>query len=159
MRRTFIRLVAVLLASVVGAVGLTAAPATAAPVATAPAVVVAPAALVPADGPGIAVTCFGGAVWQYTTVSPTVLTAPGGQPFSTTSRCLDINMRKSTTVTWDVQVCVVFVDHTSSCNYLTTLSTSWQTIATNVADNSRFVVNVYFSMFPAKPTTAMQLAF
>jgi hypothetical protein len=97
-----------------------------------------------------ATTCIGGAIWQYTSVSPTTLSAPGNTAFTTTNRCLDINMRKSTTVTWDAQACVIFVDHTASCNYWTDLSTSWKPIATNVADNSHFKVMVIFD----RPKTA-----
>jgi len=77
----------------------------------------------------------------------------------TTNRCNDINMRKSTESTWGVTACVIFVDHTSSCNYWTDLSTSWKTIATNVADNTRFEVEVLLDWWDATGSTAVQLAF
>jgi hypothetical protein len=111
-------------------------------------------------GQGVAAaTCLGSAIWQYTSVSPTTFKNGSRGSFTTTTRCLDINMRKSTAVTWRASACVIFVDHTSSCNYFTELSTSWKTIATNVADNTHFWVMVEFDWFEAPGTTAFQLAF
>jgi hypothetical protein len=106
-----------------------------------------------------ATTCYGGAIWQYTVVSPTTLRARGNTAFTTTTRCNDINMRKSTRVTWDVDACVIFVDHTPNCNYWTDISTSWQTIATDVRDTTHFKVVVAFWWPDATGTTAVQLAF
>jgi len=120
---------------------------------------VADAAAAPANADTAATTCIGGAIWRYTSVSPTTFSAPGNTAFTTSNRCLDINMRKSTEVTWDAQACVIFVDHTASCNYWTDLSTSWKTIATNVADNTHFKVMVVFDWPNSVGTTAVQLAF
>jgi len=106
-----------------------------------------------------AATCLGSAIWQYTSVSPTTFKNGSRGSFTTTNRCLDINMRKSTAVTWRASACVIFVDHTPNCNYFTELSTSWKTIATNVADNTHFWVMVEFDWFEASGTTAFQLAF
>ncbi|MBO4210218.1 hypothetical protein [Micromonospora echinofusca] len=145
MRRHLTRCCAALLALILGTVGAQG--------------VTGPAAGAAAEPDSLLVTCYDGAVWQYTSVSPTTLTAPGNTAFTTTTRCLDINMRKSTTATWSVQACVIFVDHTSSCNYWTELSTSWKTIATNVADNTHFKVMVIHDWPNANGTTAMQLAF
>lgn len=100
-------------------------------------------------------SCYGGAIWQYTSVSPTYF----GHYFTTTDRCADINMRKSTEVTWDVDACVIFVDHTADCNYWTNISTSWKTIATNVANGTRFQVMVTHWWPDATGTTAVQFAF
>lgn len=41
-----------------------------------------------------------------------------------------------------VSACVIFIDHTQSCNYWTTVGTGWVTIATNVKDGTRFRVGV-----------------
>jgi hypothetical protein len=116
----------------------------------------APAGVTPAAA--TATTCYGGAIWQYTSVSPTTFPSDTTS-FTATSRCLDINMRKSTDVPWNVSACVIFVDHTTSCNYWTTISTSWKTIATNVADTTHFRVLVQFDWWDACCTTAIQLAF
>jgi hypothetical protein len=100
-------------------------------------------------------SCYGGAIWQYTSVSPTYF----GHYFTTTDRCADINMRKSTEVTWDVDACVIFVDHTADCNYWTNITSSWKTIATNVANGTRFQVMVTHWWPDATGTTAVQFAF
>lgn len=106
------------------------------------------------DDVSVAVTCYGGAIWQYTSVTPTNLPIR-----TTTTRCLDINMRKSTLVTWWAAACVIFVDHTPDCNYWTDLSSSWRTVATDVLDNTRFRVVLVFDWPSAVGTTTVQLAF
>ena len=80
-------------------------------------------------------SCYGGAV-SVAFVDNAVF-----GPYTTTSRCYDINMRTTNgTYTW---ACVVFVDHTSDCNYWTLVGPTWTTIATSVLDGTHFKVPVW----------------
>jgi hypothetical protein len=107
----------------------------------------APAAVTPA------VTCLGGAIPP---VSYHAADFPTFGPYTTTSRCDDINMH-TTNGSW-TQVCVVFVDHTSSCNYTTTVGPSWTTIATDVKDGTHFKVRVVGAI-ENNPSIVATLAF
>ncbi|GAB3807621.1 hypothetical protein [Micromonospora zhanjiangensis] len=93
--------------------------------------------LVPAGGAeaaGTATSCYGGAKQTKFT---NVLTYG---PVTTTSRCTDINMRIVSGDSEWIEVCVVFVKHTSKCNYTTIVRRSWKTIATDVLDGTSFQV-------------------
>ncbi|MFE2536332.1 hypothetical protein [Streptomyces sp. NPDC059371] len=66
-------------------------------------------------------------------------------PFTTSSRCGDINMRLTTDDGGFLYACVVFVDHTDDCNHGDKYSlhgTPWATVATDVKDGTRFVLRV-----------------
>lgn len=100
----------------------------------------------PAPPAAAATSCYGGAVdasWPH-------YYTPDLGPYTTSSRCRDINFRSVTNST--VTVCVVFVRHTYECNYETTVGTSWRTIATDVRDGTRFYVRVLHSPFGGPAT-------
>ncbi|MEH0842497.1 hypothetical protein V6U81_08930 [Micromonospora sp. CPCC 205711] len=82
-------------------------------------------------------TCYGGAVRSYFQTG-----SWGGEAgtYRTTSRCRDINVRNASA--FGTEACVVFVDKTESCNYLTYLKpgSSWTAVATNVRDGVNFRV-------------------
>jgi hypothetical protein len=66
-------------------------------------------------------------------------------PFTTSSRCGDINMRLTTDDGGFLYACVVFVDHTDKCNHDNKYSlhgTPWATVATEVKDGTSFVLRV-----------------
>lgn len=115
----------------------------------------------PAAPQAHATTCYGGASWFYFGVSPVTLTGPSNTALTTTNRCFDINMRKSTTVKGSMWACVIFVDHTNECNYYTEITTSWQTIATDVLDNTHFKVEVIWDWVAQydPPYASIQLAY
>ena len=98
----------------------------------------APAA---AQSSAAATSCYGGAKnlnYRYQ-VGPKEY-----GPYTTSSRCGDINMRLTTDEGF-LYACVVFVDHTDKCNHDNTYSlhgTPWATVATDVKDGTRFVLRV-----------------
>ncbi|ELP68534.1 hypothetical protein ACKI1I_04055 [Streptomyces turgidiscabies] len=100
----------------------------------------APAA---AQASAAATTCYGGAKnlnYRYKGDGPREY-----GPFTTSSRCGDINMRLTTDDQSFLYACVVFVDHTTKCNHDNTYSlhgTPWATVATDVKDGTRFVLRV-----------------
>jgi hypothetical protein len=64
-------------------------------------------------------------------------------PYKTTSQCSDINL-KSTNGT-GYSACVIFIRHTTECNYITDVPAGgqWVNIATWVLDGTLFTVRVY----------------
>ncbi|WP_330291287.1 hypothetical protein [Streptomyces sp. NBC_00576] len=100
----------------------------------------APAA---AQASAAATSCYGGAKnlnYRYKGDGPREY-----GPFTTSSRCGDINMRLTTDDQSFLYACVVFVDHTDKCNHDNTYSlhgTPWATVATDVKDGTRFVLRV-----------------
>jgi hypothetical protein len=114
------RLVPVLVAAL-ALLGLTAMPATAAP----------------------ATSCYGGAIsltYHYSSA------AVEYGPYTTSSRCKDINMRLTADNGEYLDACIVFVDHTTLCNndnaYLT-MGPPWLTVATDVKDGTHFKLRVH----------------
>jgi hypothetical protein len=63
--------------------------------------------------------------------------------YQTTSQCNDINARSTNGTGY--YACVIFVRHTSECNYRTFLPAGgqWVNIATDVLDNTLFNVRVF----------------
>lgn len=63
--------------------------------------------------------------------------------YTTTSQCNDINLRSTNGTSYSA--CVIFVNHTSACNYVTSVPAggSWVNIATNVKDGTRFKVRIF----------------
>ncbi|MEU6816940.1 hypothetical protein [Streptomyces sp. NPDC046860] len=86
-----------------------------------------------APAPVAAATCYGGAV----TVNYGDAAEFG--PYTTTSRCADINLRMTGGDAEFVWACVKFV-RVGACNYWTKVGRSWKTIATDVKDGSAFTV-------------------
>ena len=84
-----------------------------------------------------ATTCYGGAKRSYFETG-----AWGGEAgtYRTTTRCRDINVRNASE--FGTEACVVFVDRTDRCNYLTYLParSGFVTVATNVRDGVDFRV-------------------
>ncbi|WP_410810436.1 hypothetical protein [Micromonospora sp. 067-2] len=82
-------------------------------------------------------TCYGGAVRSFFQTG-----GYGGQagPFRASPRCRDINVRNASA--YGTEACVIFVDKTDACNYLTYLpaNSGWITVATNVRDGVNFRV-------------------
>ncbi|MEV7198864.1 hypothetical protein [Streptomyces griseoluteus] len=78
-------------------------------------------------------SCYGGAV----TVSYGDAVEFG--PYTTTSRCADINLRMVGGDAEFVWACVKFT-RVGECNYWTKVGRSWKTIATDVKDGSKFTV-------------------
>ncbi|WP_371573609.1 hypothetical protein [Streptomyces sp. NBC_01314] len=102
---------------------------------------VAPAS---AQSSAAAVSCYGGAktlTYKYSAAVREYGT------YTTSSRCGDINMRLITDEPGVfLDACVVFVDHTTTCNHDNTYSrhgTSWATVATDVKDGTHFVLRVH----------------
>ncbi|MEU4088647.1 hypothetical protein ACFXAW_13375 [Streptomyces sp. NPDC059445] len=99
----------------------------------------APAA---AQSSAAATSCYGGAK----TLNYRYQAGPRDYgPFTTSSRCGDINMRLTTDDQSFLYACVVFIDHTDKCNHDNTYSlhgTPWATVATDVKDGTRFVLRV-----------------
>jgi len=91
-----------------------------------------------------ATSCYGGAIslhYDYH-VGPVDY-----GPYTTTSRCNDINMRLLTDGPNGVflYACVVFVDHTNACNHGDTYGVfgpPWDTVATDVKDGTHFKLRV-----------------
>lgn len=98
----------------------------------------------PAEAPAppiTAGTCYDSAkqlTYQYSTA------AVEFGAFTTTSLCKDINMKLATNEPGVyLKACVVFVDHTDQCNHnntYTTVGPDWTTVATDVKDNTRFIL-------------------
>lgn len=84
------------------------------------------------------------ATWTAT-ASPTAHLPSSTGAYTTTSQCSDINMR--TTNGLSTFACVIFIVHTTACNYTTLVpgNGSWVNIATNVADGTRFRVKIWHS--------------
>ncbi|MEU4154218.1 hypothetical protein [Streptomyces sp. NPDC026659] len=80
-----------------------------------------------------ATSCYGGAV----TVNYGDAAEFG--PYTTTSRCADINLRMVSGDAEFVWACVKFT-RVGACNYWTQVGRSWKTIATDVKDGSKFTV-------------------
>ncbi|HTI26849.1 MAG TPA: hypothetical protein VL652_38045 [Kutzneria sp.] len=90
-----------------------------------------------------ATSCYGGAIsltYHYSTA------AVEYGPYTTSSRCKDINMRLTTDNGSFLDACVVFVDHTTLCNNDNTYQTMgppWLTVATDVKDGTHFKLRVH----------------
>ncbi|MFD4786793.1 hypothetical protein ACFWN1_06900 [Streptomyces sp. NPDC058459] len=80
-----------------------------------------------------ATSCYGGAV----TVDYGDAAEFG--PYTTTSRCSDINLRMISGDSEFVWACVKFT-RVGECNYWTKVGRSWKTIATDVKNGSKFTV-------------------
>ncbi|MFG3048610.1 hypothetical protein ACGFZR_27245 [Streptomyces sp. NPDC048241] len=93
----------------------------------------ATASAAPANTSATATSCYGGAV----TVSYGDAVEFG--PYTTTSRCADINLRMVSGDAEFVWACVKFT-RVGECNYWTKVGRSWKTIATDVKDGSKFTV-------------------
>lgn len=91
------------------------------------------ASAAPAPAPAAATSCYGGAV----TVNYGDALEFG--PYTTTSRCTDINLRMVGGDAEFVWACVKFT-RVGECNYWTKVGRSWKTIATDVLDGSKFTV-------------------
>ncbi|GHH42970.1 hypothetical protein [Lentzea cavernae] len=63
--------------------------------------------------------------------------------YITSSQCNDINLRSTNGTSY--RACVIFVNHTSACNYETSVPAggSWVNIATDVKDGTRFNVRIF----------------
>ncbi|MGW4288093.1 hypothetical protein ACWEIK_14290 [Streptomyces sp. NPDC004673] len=93
----------------------------------------ATASAAPANASSAATSCYGGAV----TVNYGDAVEFG--PYTTTSRCADINLRMVSGDAEFVWACVKFT-RVGECNYWTKVGRSWKTIATDVKDGSKFTV-------------------
>ncbi|BDH03952.1 hypothetical protein [Streptomyces seoulensis] len=91
------------------------------------------ASAAPAPAPATATSCYGGAV----TVNYGDALEFG--PYTTTSRCTDINLRMVGGDAEFVWACVKFT-RVGDCNHWTKVGRSWKTIATDVLDGSKFTV-------------------
>ena len=102
----------------------------------------------PANQAATLTTCYGGAVRSVFQVG-----GWGGDagPFTTSSRCLDINVRNDSS--YGAQACVVFIDRTNSCNYWTYLParSGWFVVAANVRDSTRFKVRFANTAYQYNP--------
>ncbi|MEU1199162.1 hypothetical protein ABZ446_23470 [Streptomyces sp. NPDC005813] len=83
--------------------------------------------------PAPATSCYGGAVTVHTDDSLEF------GPYTSSSRCNDINVRIVGGDADSVNACVKFVRY-GRCNYWTGVGRSWKTIATDVKDGSTFTV-------------------
>ncbi|WP_405555967.1 hypothetical protein [Streptomyces sp. NBC_01171] len=93
----------------------------------------ATASAAPVNTSSTVTSCYGGAV----TVSYGDAVEFG--PYTTTSRCADINLRMVSGDAEFVWACVKFT-RVGECNYWTKVGRSWKTIATDVKDGSTFTV-------------------
>ncbi|MFG2814795.1 hypothetical protein [Streptomyces sp. NPDC048410] len=93
----------------------------------------ATASAAPANASSADTSCYGGAV----TVNYGDAVEFG--PYTTTSRCADINLRMVSGDAEFVWACVKFT-RVGECNYWTKVGRSWKTIATDVKDGSKFTV-------------------
>jgi lysozyme len=81
-----------------------------------------------------ATSCYGGAVTAH------YGDAVDLGPYTTTSRCIDINLRLTAGTADYVEACVKFAK-TGKCNYWTRVYRgAWKTIATDVLDGTKFTV-------------------
>ncbi|MEU1605453.1 hypothetical protein [Micromonospora matsumotoense] len=98
-----------------------------------------------------AATCYGGAVRSYFQAG-----GWGGDagPYKASARCKDINVKNSSA--FGTEACVVFIDKTNSCNYLTYLpaKSDWITVATNVRDGANFKVRFTNLRYEYEPLVA-----
>lgn len=98
-----------------------------------------------------AATCYGGAVRSYFQAG-----GWGGDagPYKASTRCKDINVKNSSA--FGTEACVVFIDKTNSCNYLTYLpaKSDWITVATNVRDGANFKVRFSNLRYEYEPLVA-----
>lgn len=108
----------------------------------------APASAAPAGT--AATSCYGGAV----TVSTDDSLEFG--PYTSSTRCEDINVRIVSGDADSVNACVKFVRY-GTCNHWTTIGRSWKTIATDVLDGSRFTVPLGVDLEGA--TARVQIAY
>ncbi|WP_030816212.1 hypothetical protein [Streptomyces sp. NRRL F-2799] len=93
----------------------------------------ATASAAPVETSSADTSCYGGAV----TVRYGDAVEFG--PYTTTSRCADINLRMVSGDAEFVWACVKFT-RVGECNYWTKVGGSWKTIATDVKDGSKFTV-------------------
>ncbi|WKU03046.1 hypothetical protein [Micromonospora sp. HUAS LYJ1] len=98
-----------------------------------------------------AATCYGGAVRSYFQVG-----GWGGDagPYQASARCKDVNVKNSSE--FGTEACVVFIDKTNKCNYLTYLpaKSDWITVATNVRDGANFKVRFTNLRYEYEPLVA-----
>lgn len=98
-----------------------------------------------------AATCYGGAVRSYFQAG-----GWGGDagPYKASARCKDVNVKNSSA--FGTEACVVFIDKTNSCNYLTYLpaKSDWITVATNVRDGANFKVRFTNLRYEYEPLVA-----
>jgi hypothetical protein len=106
--------------------------------------------LLPVGQVQAATSCYGGAK-SFSVFIPTddnrVLPGasdPNWHYYTTTSRCNDINLKF--TSGGRISACVIFIRHTSSCNYWTDFypGDNWKTVATTVLDGTDFVILLDF---------------
>ncbi|HEV7713491.1 MAG TPA: hypothetical protein VGP16_35175 [Asanoa sp.] len=71
-------------------------------------------------------------------------------PYTTSTRCVDINVRNASV--YPFKVCVIFVS-VGTCNYWTSVPTggAWRIGATNVRDNVKFYVRVVLAEYKYEP--------
>ncbi|SBT50376.1 hypothetical protein [Micromonospora auratinigra] len=105
-------------------------------------------------GPNLAAgyaTCYGGAKRSYFDTG-----AWGGEAgtYRTSTRCRDINVRNASE--FGTEACVVFVDRTDACNYLTYLpaNSGFVTVATNVRDGVSFRIRFSNLRYEYEPLEA-----
>ncbi|GIF69657.1 hypothetical protein Ais01nite_76920 [Asanoa ishikariensis] len=110
-------------------------------------VTAAPARAEPSGDLAAAATCYGGFVRKSL---PRGGTGFDAGPYTTSTRCVDINVRNASV--YPFKVCVIFVS-VGTCNYWTTVPTSgaWRVAATNVRDNTRFYVRVVLAEYKYEP--------
>ncbi|QDY05922.1 hypothetical protein FJK98_01065 [Micromonospora sp. HM134] len=98
-----------------------------------------------------AATCYGGAVRSYFQAG-----GWGGDagPYKASTRCKDVNVKNSSE--FGTEACVVFIDKTNKCNYLTYLpaKSDWITVATNVRDGANFKVRFSNLRYEYEPLVA-----
>src|SRR6185312_1052985 len=98
--------------------------------------VATPAQAEPSADLAAAGTCYSGFVRKSL---PRGGTGFDAGPYTTSTRCVDINVRNASV--YPFKVCVIFVS-VGSCNYWTSVPTggAWRVAATNVRDNTKFYV-------------------
>ncbi|MFJ6196730.1 hypothetical protein [Micromonospora sp. NPDC092111] len=100
---------------------------------------------------GSTATCYGGAVRSYFQTG-----GWGGDagPYQASTRCRDVNVRNASE--FGTEACVVFIDRTNACNYLTYLpaKSNWITIATDVRDGANFKVRFSNLRYEYEPLVA-----
>ncbi|MEV4623064.1 hypothetical protein AB0J74_30685 [Asanoa sp. NPDC049573] len=91
--------------------------------------------------------CYGGFVRKSL---PRGGTGFDAGPYTTSTRCVDINVRNASV--YPFKVCVIFVS-VGSCNYWTSVPTggAWKVAATNVRDNVKFYVRVVLAEYKYEP--------
>jgi hypothetical protein len=94
-----------------------------------------------------AATCYSGYVRKSLPRGGTGIDAG---PYTTSTRCVDINVRNASV--YPFKVCVIFVS-VGTCNYWTSVPTggAWRIGATNVRDNVKFYVRVVLAEYKYEP--------